>query len=475
MNVLRDENRPAIPLTAAASGAAKRGSLQGTFQPLEQKFTRGMAPILALSVSGVFLDGFDISIMAVALLSVAAQFHPSPLETGLVVGSVIAGNFVGAIVFGHLADRIGRRQTFLYDMFFFVVFALLSAFAQNIYQLALWRFLLGVGIGADYALASPILAEIVPSRVRGRLMVANWSGAFITGQLFSFGVALLILWTGFGGENAWRWMLASGAVPAMVILLARRSFPESPRWLKAQGRVDEAEAVVRAVSSGAPMPQKDYGPALPVRTTNHLRELFGPRYRSRTIFATLNYFLITLPFWSISLFLPLILKISGFATSQTSLAAGNLLIQSASLLGVAACFFLVDTAGRKFVNYLGYIIAGIAIAVTMWVDFPPSPVAMVVLFAAILIGLLSGPASVNNIYLGELWPANVKGTGAGIAVAAGRISAVFATFASPSIIATYGVRGALVLPLVFCLLGILNTALFGVETKQRSLEEIESD
>ncbi|MDE2572893.1 MAG: MFS transporter, partial [bacterium] len=123
-----------------------------------------------MSVGGVLLDGYDITVISVALLLLKPQFHATAADVGLIGASTLAGNLVGAVIFGNLADRIGRKYTFYWDIMFFVVFALLSAFSQNIWQLVLWRALLGVGIGADYALASPIISEVVPTKNRGRIL-----------------------------------------------------------------------------------------------------------------------------------------------------------------------------------------------------------------------------------------------------------------------------------------------------------------
>lgn len=443
---------------------------------LEKTLTKRMRSALVLSVSGVFLDGYDITIIGVALLSIIPAFHATPIQVGYIASATLIGNFIGALAFGHLADRIGRRPTFLYDMVFFVVFAVLSGFSQNIWQLILWRFLLGVGIGADYALASPIIAEIVPARIRGRLLVVNWATAWIVGELVAFAVAFWVLSEGWGGTAAWRWILISGAIPAVLILFARQSFPETPRWYLAHGRAEEAQkALAQYADSDSTLAIGDLKQttSTPVRV-NYLGELFSRKYISNTIFGALNYFFEGLPFYTVALFLPLIIKSSGL-TSKAAIAGRNLEIQATALLGIAICFLMIDTAGRKLANYVGFSLAGLAILVTILLGFPPPAGVLFILFAAVMVGMLIGPASTNNLYLGELWPTRIRATGAGIGAAAGRIGAILGTLVMPSLIASHGVRIALILPLVFCILGFLNTLVLGPETKGKTLEQLYED
>lgn len=439
--------------------------------PSAAGITPAMWRLLWLSVSGVFLDGYDISIISIGILQVRAQFHAAPWQLGLVGSAILVGNFLGALVFGRMADRVGRRTVFIADVIFFVVFAILSALSQDIWQLALWRFLLGVGIGGDYALASPIIAEAVPARWRGRMLTLNWAMAWFAGEVVSFAVGYGLLHV--AGPQAWRWMLASGAIPAMVVLLIRRSMPESVRWLAAQGRHDEAERAAEHLtgqrSVAAVIPGYEPASVVPPSRTAW-RELWGT-FRRNTWFGLLNYVFEGAPFYALSVFLPTILQQAGFARSVEGVALGNLYLQLTGLVGIALIFWLVDRRGRRFVNYLGY--GGVVAALLAYEAlFPPTPTAMVAIFIAVEIAVWLGPASTDNLLLGELWPTRIRGTGAGISAAAGRLSAIAGTFGLPVLIASFGVAGALWLPIVFSALGFVNTAVLGVETKGKSLEEL---
>lgn len=452
------------------AGAAV-GTSTGALSMLEQRLTGRMLRILWLSVGGVFLDGYDITIISIGLLLIRPQFHASPVQIGFIAAATLIGNFVGALVFGNIADRIGRRLAFFWDIAFFVVFAAVSAFSQSISQLMLWRFLLGIGIGADYALASPIIAEIVPARIRGRLLTLNWGGAWFLGELAAFIVGALLLPT---GPQAWRWMLATGAIPAIVVLIARRAYRESPRWFMTQGRAAEAQEVIALLSEGSPAPAQAAAAEAqspPAMQKNRLAELFGPRFLKNTLFGMLNYFFEGAPFYALSVFLPTILVGAGYAKTPTGIASGNLILQATGAIGIVICFLLVDTAGRKVCNYVGF--GGVALALLVYEFlYPPSLLALFIIFIGVEIAVWAGPACTDNLYLGELWPTRIRATGAGIGAAAGRLSAILGTVGLPVLIASSGLRVALVVPLLFCVGGVIATAWLSPEPKQRTLEDL---
>lgn len=200
-----------------------------------------------LSAMGLFLDGYDLTIISVALLFVKSQFQPSPYMVGLVGSAAVVGMLLGSLIFGNLTDRFGRRTMYLLDLLFFVVFSILAACSQNMVELILFRFLLGIGLGADYPISSTLTAEFAPTRKRGVLMVTT-IGFWTVGAIVSYLVSLLLLQT---GPDAWRFMLASGAIPALLVMWGRRTIPESPRWLIAKGETAKGMAVADQIATDA--------------------------------------------------------------------------------------------------------------------------------------------------------------------------------------------------------------------------------
>lgn len=448
--------------TRIASGAAPIG-LEGGMTPRKWQ-------MVWMSVGGVLLDGYDITIISVALLLLRPQFHATPADVGFIGAATLAGNIVGALVFGHLADRVGRKYTFYWDIMFFVVFAIVSAFSQDVWQLVLWRFLLGIGIGADYAIASPIIAEIIPAKDRGKILTANWALAWLIGELLAFGIGYLLMPT---GPNAWRWMLGIGAIPAIIVMVSRRTFVESPRWLKSTGRADEADEIIRQLGGAETghAPIKEQAAAARKEEVRHFQELFSPAYLKTTIFAFVNYFVFSLAFYMAGVFLPIIMSMAGFAKDPQSIALGNLAVQSVGLLGILVCFAFIDTLGRRPLVILGFL--GMAAGILIYLLTPnPTGAIMIIGFGLFEFMVFVAPGIMNNVYLGELWPTRIRTTGAGIGAAGGRISSMLGALFLPTAAHDWGVKGMLLIPLAACIIGAVNALFFAPETARKSLEEM---
>ncbi|MEJ5946574.1 MFS transporter, partial [Pseudokineococcus basanitobsidens] len=180
-----------------------------------------------LSAAGAFLDGYDLLIINAALLTIVPAFDLSSAQTGLLTSLPFIGMVLGALVAGRLCDRFGRRRVYLVDVVLFLVLTLLLAGAQELWQLVILRLALGVAIGADMPTGSSMLAEFAPPRKLGRL-TALMQTTWVFGGLVASVVGFVLYET--TGENSWRWMFLSAAVPAAVIAVARHSLPEPPRW-----------------------------------------------------------------------------------------------------------------------------------------------------------------------------------------------------------------------------------------------------
>ena len=195
------------------------------------------------SAGGLFCDGYILSIIGVALAVLGPQLELTSVETGLIGASALIGLFFGGAIFGYVTDLVGRQAMYILDLLVFVVASVLQFFIGEGWQLFVLRFILGIAVGADYPIATSLMCEFTPRRHRG-LLLGFLTGAWWLGAVVAYVVGYLMLGL---GEESWRWMLASSAVPAAIVLLLRLGTPESPRWLASKGRTEEAREVVRNV------------------------------------------------------------------------------------------------------------------------------------------------------------------------------------------------------------------------------------
>jgi MFS family permease len=204
--------------------------------------------VIALGVSWL-LDGLEVTV--VGSLGPALQ-RPDTLgltasEIGWAASAYIGGAVFGALFFGRLADRLGRKRMFLATLVVYLIATVATAFSWDILTFAVCRFFTGFGIGGEYAAINSAIDELIPARLRGTVDLAI-NGTFWIGAALGAGLSVVLLHPGFVGP-AWGWRIAFGlgAILSFAILLVRRHVPESPRWLLTHGRVEEAEAVIREI------------------------------------------------------------------------------------------------------------------------------------------------------------------------------------------------------------------------------------
>ncbi len=429
--------------------------------------------ITALSAVGVFLDGFDISIIGVALTIITAlpsfSFARTPLGKGLMAASTTIGMLVGAIVFGYVTDKRGRKFMYLWDMIVFVAFTAAISLADNYWSLLAFRIILGLAIGADYSISTTIISEFSPKESRGKLLAVNVS-AWWVGSAIAFIVGYLLLPL---GVNSWRWMFAIGMIPALVVLFLRRSVPESPRWLANAGRTEEAKSVLKEITGGEGSVARSPGRTASIFT------LFEKEYIRSTLFVALFWFSYDVAFYGIGLFTPTILTIFGLSHSNAIL--GSAVFASVAVIGSLLCIATVDRWGRMAVTILGF--AGMSVSLLVLsivaIDVPKSAFtaggfALVIASMYILFQLTQtwGPGGTDFIFPQELFPTSIRATGQGWGTSVSRIGAILGLVGFPQIVAFAGLGYGLLFFFAFSVIGLLSTVLLGTETKGRTLEEI---
>ncbi|WP_081675465.1 MFS transporter [Propionimicrobium lymphophilum] len=431
--------------------------------------------VAVLSGAGMFLDGFDVSVIAVALPGLKKQWEISGAVEGIVAASAIVGMFLGMLFGGKLADAFGRRKMYMIDLSGFVIFALLAALTQNAWQLVASRFLLGLFIGADYPISSSITAEFTAPKRRGRfiiLMSLFWQvGAFFA---YVTGIVMHPI-----GPSAWRWMLGLGAFLAAVTLVLRHKVPESPRWLRQHGKIEEANKVMEAITAI----QGDY---FGKHETKHVEneseakksrlygtwwELFSPNMIRSTIFCCTFWFAFAVSFYGIQMYTPSILE--PFTKGNTILAyVGSSIIALLGVAGAAIGMYTVEKIGRRpqiIWCFVGMIVVLSALAL---MPNPSIGVLIFLLSAAILLANL-GPGVLDMVYPNELFPTRLRASGTGFAGSISRIGAILGVSIFPMMVENWGMASSTWLFAGVAVIGLVVSLFLAPETKGKSLEELE--
>ncbi len=443
------------------------------------KLTRHHWKIWFLSAMGVFMDGFDLFIIAVALPLIMhmPDWNVTAPVAGLIGASAPIGAIFGAVIFGRFTDKFGRKAILVLSVVFFVVFAALSAIAWDPISLIVFRFLLGVGIGADYPTGSSYVSEMMPSHLRGKMLVGSFSFQAI-GALTGAVLGLIILLCDPSIE-AWRWMLGLGVVPAIFVLVLRMSLPESPRWLIEHGKKKEAKRIALEVIGSKDILKE------PERPPEGYRSLFKKKYRKRTALTSISWFLMDVSLYGVGFFTPVIL-------AKMSLAGdGNFILQDIAatqsaiyldiflVIGFVFALFLIERWGRITLQKIGFIgmFIGLFMLASSTLAIPHSGLEMVLLFGGFIVFNLMvncGPNPTTYLLPAELFPTHIRATGHGFASCTGKIGAAVGIFLLPILMERFGLGPTMYFISGTALLGFIVTQWLGVETKGKTLEEIDA-
>lgn len=445
-----------------------------------------------LSSGGTLLDGLSVFMLGIAIPLLVRDMALDALQTGLLGAALVAGAALGASIGGRLADRIGRKSVFLLDMSLLALAAALGALAWNPWLLIGAQLLVGAGIGMDFPVGSSYVAECMPHRDRSRMMVATIASQSV-GMLLATVVALSLMHLS-GSPSAWRLFFASEAVLAALFLVARLELPESPRWLIGQGRNREAvHALERLVPEDRQRLEQ-----IATRLGNEVHHvskvprqvpspgfalLFHAAYRRRTLLSTVPWLLMDVATYGVGLFTAVLLAALHFAGTtggplmeDETLAVGSGAIDVFLLLGFLLGLWAVARYGRIRMQLAGFagMAAGMGLlfASTLLAGGTAQHVALV--FAGFVLFNLSmnmGPNSTTYILPAELFPTQVRATGAGFAAASAKVGATAGVFLLPLLKANLGVPAVLALMAVVSLLGLASTWVFRVEGHGRTLEE----
>ncbi|MCK0111700.1 MFS transporter [Ornithinimicrobium sp. F0845] len=415
-------------------------------------FTRKHGRLLTGSGIGWALDAMDVGLISFIMAALAAEWNLSQTEQSWLASIGFVGMALGASLGGLLADRIGRRSVFALTLLVYGLATGASALAGGLAVLLVLRFIVGLGLGAELPVASTLVSEFAPARIRGRVVVvleAFWAVGWLLAALVAYFVVPY-------SDDGWRWAFAIGLVPALYAIVIRRGLPESVRFLESKGRHDEAEAVVRefeqaagttysppvgAATETAPAGAVTATAPAPATPASGVRDLFGPVLRRRSVALWLTWFGVNFAYYGAFIWIPSLLYAEGFTLVRSF--QFTLIITLAQLPGYALSALLIEVWGRRAT--LATFLAGSAVAAVLFGQAESEAMLLVTGCALSMANL--GAWGALYAVTPEVYPTRVRATGAGWAAAFGRIASIVAPLIVPVLFRAGG------LGLVFAVLG----------------------
>jgi len=443
--------------------------------------------VIALGITWI-LDGLEVTLVGSlsGAISDSPRLRLTGTEVGLTASAYLGGAVVGALFFGWLTDRLGRKKLFTITVLIYLVATIASGFSWNFWSFAVFRFITGMGIGGEYAAVNATIQELIPARRRGFTdLVINgsfWLGA----ALGALGAVVVLDPAVIDPEIGWRLAFVTGGVIGIGVLFLRRFIPESPRWLMTHGRPEEASQVVSQIEQRV---EHETGEPLPPIPPGRLRlrrhqggwfmaslRVLAVDYRSRTVLGVAlmgsQAFCYNAVLFTYALVLTRFYDISSQQVGWFMLpfALGN--FAGPLLLGR-----LFDTLGRKTMITATYALAGVLMAgvgyafAQGWLDATQQTIAWTVIFF-----FASAAASSAYLTVGETFPLEVRAVAISVFYALGTavggiagptlFGALIQTGSRDEVMLGYLLGGGL-------MIGAAVVEVFlGVDAEKRSLEEV---
>ena len=428
----------------------------------------GQQAVRAASL-GMFLDGFDLSIMAIALLPLRAQWHLGTGAIGNLMAAALIGSLLGGLIGGRLVDRFGRRALLLPNVALYALGAIASALSPNLATLWIGRFVVGLAVGMDYPLVATVVAEYSGESDRGRgfagINVAWYLGAFASTLL---GLALLGL-----GPDSWRFMLGAALLPALVLLWLRRRIPESPRWLMRRGSQGAAREALQRLR---PALSEAQATDVLARFSGAMRRttiLFQRPWRKRLALSLIPWTCLDIVGLGIGLYFPLILRMQGLAGNNTAAAGINAAFLLVSTAGILFIYRRLDRWGRIPLQTAGF---GLMVVGLLLFAFGIAAHEVVSVYAGSAIYSLGtgiGPGVTAMALSVEIFPTELRASAGGLATAVSRLGAAFSAIIFPRLEAAWGLPVVLILMAGVSLIGAGVTRGSPVEPAGHTLEALE--
>ena len=423
--------------------------------------------IMFISGMGFFTDAYDLFIIGVVMAILKPMWHVGKLEEGLVESTALLAAALGALLFGRVADMIGRKRIYGVEVLILAAGAIGCAFSPNILVLIALRFILGIGIGGDYPVSATIMSEYAGKATRGMmvtLVFAMQAAGLILGPLF----ASALLATHLPQDIIWRILVAFGAVPALAVYWQRRHLKETARFLHANGKQENESGKIVSIEGHA---NAQHSVSF---WDGYHRLVTDNRLLARLIGASAAWFLMDFAYYGNTVSSPMVL--AGLGSDHTLLQKtltqlGIFVVFAAPGYAVAA--LTMDKLGRKTIQILGFCMMAISFAALALIPNIEKMVwPFLIIYGISFFFTEFGPNATTFVYPSEIFPVKVRTTGHGVAAAMGKIGGFVGVFTFPYFMHWKGLLAAESAAAIVSILGAIVTWFMLPETKGKSLEEL---
>ncbi|MHC2834364.1 MFS transporter [Bacillus sp. F9_6S_D1_P_5] len=387
--------------------------------------------LLGIAGLGWLFDAMDVGMLSFVMVALQKDWGLSTQEMGWIGSINSIGMAVGALVFGILSDKIGRKSVFIITLLLFSIGSGLTALTTTLAMFLVLRFLIGMGLGGELPVASTLVSESVEAHERGKIVVlleSFWAGGWLIAALISYFVI---------PKYGWEVAMILSAVPALYALYLRWNLPDSPRFQKVEKRPSVIE---------------------------NIKSVWSGEYRKATIMLWILWFSVVFSYYGMFLWLPSVMVLKGFSLIKSFQYV--LIMTLAQLPGYFTAAWFIERLGRKFV-LVAYLI-GTACSAYL---FGVTESLTVLIVAGMLLSFFNlGAWGALYAYTPEQYPTVIRGTGAGMAAAFGRIGGILGPLLVGYLVASQASLSLIFT--IFCgsiLIGVFAVILLGQETKQREL------
>ena len=415
--------------------------------------------------AGMFFDGYDLYV-AGGVLASAIQTKFSTVPQNLQFLSLtFVGMTLGALITGFVGDRFGRRFTYQINLLIFGLASLAAAFAQDMTQLVICRFVQGLGLGAEIVVGYSTLTEFVPPKTRGRWL--SFMAFLVVAGFPATALLSYLIIPSFG----WRPMFVIAGIGSLIVWYLRKNLPESPRWLESQGRSAEAEALMQSIEKeSAPaggLPAPVIPAAVPQLTAS---AMLRPPILQRMIVGSWVLITINTLIFGFVIFLPQFFLRQGLTI--TASLAYTLVLSVASLLGCALGAFLSDFIGRRRSIIGASIVTIVSGYIYARFNAASDPATVLSVGFVLIVAIYVQTAILFGVYTPELFPTEIRLRANGICNTFGRGATVISPFIVGALMASYQLPGVVWLMISLVVIQIVVVWAWGVEPRNRALEDV---